>query len=287
MLAQRIRTLLLLIPTLLPLLSAQDLTQYKQMWSARRYQDVVNALIDLGGASFEVDYMLGTAMCQVPAVSSNGYDYLQSLYQIYAQPFTFDGQPVDLTAAERQYCQAASVATGPAPNSGGPGVTAVMMAPRPPTMPSPSQAIAQARDKLGRGTAAQADTLRIVSILPRIGARVPSAGPVEFRARLHYTLNSASQAILTVYAEHYRNGPQACKGTVHQTEGGKTFPIHKGEGDVDVAFDWVKSARPKSQVPPGAGYLNMDANIWTDKDGKPAPPIIKRFEFSPCYALLP
>ena len=61
MLAQRIRTLWLLIPTLLPLLSAQDLTQYKQMWSARRFQDVVNALIDLGGASFEVDYMLGTA----------------------------------------------------------------------------------------------------------------------------------------------------------------------------------------------------------------------------------
>jgi hypothetical protein len=287
MLAQRIRTLWLLVTTLLPLLCAQDLTQYKQMWYARRYQDVANALIDLGGASFEVDYMLGTAMCEVPAVSSNGYDYLQSLYQIYAQPFSFDGQPVDLAAAERQYCQAASVATGPAPNSGGPGVRVEMMR-RPPASPSPSQAIAQARNKLGRGAAAtQSDTLRILSITPRIGARVPSAGPVEFRARLHYTLNSASQAILTVYAEHYRNGPQACKGTVHQTEGGTTIPLHKGEGDIDVAFDWVKSAGPKSQVPPGAGYLNMDANIWTDNSGKPAPPIIKRFEFSPCYALLP
>lgn len=106
----------------------QGLVEVKRMWRSGQYEAVLRPLLDLRDTqpSFEVDYMLGTALCRVPAFASDGYDFLNTLLYTYRPPFRFDGRPADIRQAERDFCPPPGVSQGISP-IGGAGTQSIEM----------------------------------------------------------------------------------------------------------------------------------------------------------------
>jgi hypothetical protein len=94
------------------------------------------------------------------------------------------------------------------------------------------------------------DTFEITKIWPPVEVTLNKA-PVEFHARVRYTLASMERAVLTIGAEHYWGIAQGCSdpGASHQTEGGTRTLLQKGTGEVDVTFVWLGDAASRSTAP--------------------------------------
>jgi hypothetical protein len=90
-------------------LSAQDnLDDLKAEWRSGKYQTVLQPLMQYRdsanrGATFEVDYMIGTTLCHWPEFKASGCEYLRGLRTTYPS-HRFDDRPVDLHRVILSYC---------------------------------------------------------------------------------------------------------------------------------------------------------------------------------------
>jgi hypothetical protein len=125
------------------------------------------------------------------------------------------------------------------------------------------------------------DTVQIVSITPTDAVEVRMGQRVRFEVTVHYSLRSEDRAILAVYAERYPADSCNDAGT-HQTEGGSLAQVKRGEGELKVAFYWQEETGRHTKVPHGPGSLAFGTNLWTDLNGRPVKPGIRRFERSFC-----
>ncbi|HEV2688559.1 MAG TPA: hypothetical protein VGV35_08395 [Bryobacteraceae bacterium] len=111
---------------------------------------------------------------------------------------------------------------------------------------------------------------------------------IKFEVTIQYSLHSSDRAIVQVYAERYANSGSPCdNAALHQTEGGATARIKRGNGDHTVRFAWQEGTGPDAKVPRGAASLAFGINIWTDKNGRPVKPMIQAFETSFCRPVKP
>jgi hypothetical protein len=132
------------------------------------------------------------------------------------------------------------------------------------------------------------DDAQIVAVSPVEGVQLQEGHKVRFELTIHYTLQSVDSAILQVYAERYATAGGICDSTdLHQTEGGTTVRIKRGTGDVKVRFPWEEGTGPDAKVPRGAASLAFGMNLWTNKHGRPAKPVLRAFSTSPCHADVP
>jgi TIR domain len=121
----------------------------------------------------------------------------------------------------------------------------------------------------------QTETASVDSVqLQRVGPPLPGtflAGdqPAQIQLELTYVLHSADQAFLAVYAEEFRGSSNGCDGP-HQTNGGATIPIIRGEHFASIKIPWPGSSY--------SGFLGVGANFWKSVDGHEAG-ILKSFGF--------
>lgn len=139
-----------------------------------------------------------------------------------------------------------------------------------------------------QGGASDPDDAQIVSVSPSEGIQLREGQKVRFEVRIHYSLQSTDAAILQVYAERYANSGHTCENSdVHQTEGGATVRIKRGTADAKVRFPWIEGTGPDAKVPRGAASLAFGMNLWTDKHGRPAKPMLRAFPTSLCRPIAP
>jgi hypothetical protein len=132
------------------------------------------------------------------------------------------------------------------------------------------------------------DSAQITAVSPDSSLAIREGQKVTFELAVHYSLQSSDAAILQVYAERYAVSGGKCDDTaVHQTEGGTTVRVKRGEGSVKVRFRWQEGTGPDAEVPRGAASLAFGMNLWTDKRGHPVKPMVRSFDISFCRAVQP
>jgi hypothetical protein len=135
-----------------------------------------------------------------------------------------------------------------------------------------------------RAQNAPADKARVLSVSPGIDQEIFDHQRVRFDVQVHYSLASVDRALMAVYVERYENGPDGCDQVLkHNTEGGALTPIHRGDGNVMVHFDWHETNR---HIPFGAAFLAIGINFWADYGGRPRKQLA-RFGTSFCRPVLP
>ena len=145
---------------------------------------------------------------------------------------------------------------------------------------------------LERGTAVSAqdgDSFQITSAWPPIDTKLREA-PVEFHARIRYTLTSMDTAVLSIGSERFWGTSQGCHDPVaqHHTEGGTTTLLKKGTGETDVAFTWVGDVPSYSTVPKDVTtFVGLGGRFWPEENGLPVPPAQPYYLSSHCYSVLP
>jgi hypothetical protein len=133
------------------------------------------------------------------------------------------------------------------------------------------------------------DTIEITEVRPSVEVTLNKA-PVEFHARVRYTLASMERAVLTIGAEHYWGIAQGCRdpGAAHQTEGGTQTLLQKGTGEVDLTLTWLGDADSRTKIPKTVPtFLGLGGRIWPEANGAPVPPAGPYISSSYCYAVLP
>jgi hypothetical protein len=131
---------------------------------------------------------------------------------------------------------------------------------------------------------AQTDTARVLSVSPPMDQEIHDHQDVQFTVKVHYSLASIDRAILQVFAQRYVSGPDGCEHILpHSTEGGTDALIKRGEGEVTVHFPWRESNR---RVPPGAAFLGIGINLWTERNGRSVKRIAS-FDTSFCRPVTP
>jgi hypothetical protein len=118
--------------------------------------------------------------------------------------------------------------------------------------------------------------------IQRIGQRPETVlrQSADIHLELVYSLFSAEKAILTVYVEQFPQTAAGCNGSDHQTNGGTSVPVARGEHVVPVEVHWPGG--------PGTGFLTVGANFWKDVDGQPVGPPMEAGLFREfCYAFGP
>ena len=150
-------------------------------------------------------------------------------------------------------------------------------------------AVMRAQGDLPTQTSApDSDIAQITAVSPDSSVVLREGQKVTFEVAIHYSLQSSDTAILQVYAERYAVSSGKCDDTVvHQTEGGNTVRLSRGDGNVRVRFRWQEGSGPDAKVPRGAASLAFGMNLWTDKGGQPVKPVIRAFEKSFCRAVQP
>ena len=106
------------------------------------------------------------------------------------------------------------------------------------------------------------DSVKIQRIGPRPETVLRQSADIHLD--LVYSLFSAEKAILTVYLEQFPQTAARCNGSDHQTNGGTSVPVARGEHVVPIELHWPGS--------PGTGFLTIGANFWRDVDGRPVGP---------------
>jgi hypothetical protein len=141
---------------------------------------------------------------------------------------------------------------------------------------------------LPQSGAPNSDTAEVTAVSPGPGVLLREGQKVRFEVAIHYSLQSSDTAILQVYAERYADSGGRCdNAAVHQTEGGTTVRLKRGEGNVKLGFRWKEGSGPDAKVPRGAASLAFGMNLWTDKRGHPVKPMIRAFGTSFCKAVQP
>jgi hypothetical protein len=136
--------------------------------------------------------------------------------------------------------------------------------------------------------ASGSDIAQITAVSPDSGLVLREGQKVTFELAIHYSLQSYETAILQVYAERYADSGGKCDNTaLHQTEGGTTVRLKRGEGNVKAHFHWQEGTGPDAKVPRSAASLAFGMNLWTDRRGHPVKPMIRAFEKSFCRAVQP
>jgi hypothetical protein len=136
--------------------------------------------------------------------------------------------------------------------------------------------------------AEKSDSARILAVSPGSEVELREGQKVQFDVTIHYSLNSKDIAILQVFAERYADGNSPCDdAAVHQTEGGTTALIRRGEGDVKLRFAWIEGSGPDAKVPRGASSLAFGMNLWTEKHTRPVKPMLQAFGTSSCRQIKP
>ncbi len=97
------------LTAVLPITAQDELSVLRADWRAQRYREVLQPLLDyrdtLGDqSSFDVDYMIGTAMCHWPQFKSDGRAYLANLRQAYGNNAKFDGRVVAIPQSISFHC---------------------------------------------------------------------------------------------------------------------------------------------------------------------------------------
>ncbi len=133
------------------------------------------------------------------------------------------------------------------------------------------------------------DTFEITQVWPPVEVTLSKA-PVEFHARVRYTLVSMERAVLTIGAEHYWGIAQNCSDpdASHQTEGGTRTLLQKGTGEVDLTLIWHGDAASRIKIPKNAPtFVGLGGRIWPEGNGAPAPPAGSYISSPYCYGVLP
>jgi hypothetical protein len=122
------------------------------------------------------------------------------------------------------------------------------------------------------------DSVQIQRIGPRPETLLHRSADIHLE--LLYSLFSAEKAILTVYLEQFPQTAAGCNGADHQTNGGTSVPVARGEHVVRLEVHWPGD--------PGNGFLTIGANFWKDVDGQPVGPPTEAGLFREfCYAFGP
>uniref|UniRef100_Q01T82 Redoxin domain protein n=1 Tax=Solibacter usitatus (strain Ellin6076) TaxID=234267 RepID=Q01T82_SOLUE len=132
------------------------------------------------------------------------------------------------------------------------------------------------------------DTFEITQVWPPVEVTLSKA-PVEFHARVRYTLASMERAVLTIGAEHYWGIAQNCSDpdASHQTEGATRTQLQKGTGEIDVTLIWLGDAASRIKMPKGAPtFLGLGGRIWPEENGAPVPPEGSYISSSHCYGVM-
>jgi hypothetical protein len=103
-----------ILAALSPARGQDQLAAFKAEWRAQRYKEVLRPLLDYrdsfgDGGNFEVDYMIGTAMCHLPDFTQEGIGYLQALPTAYGNDLRFDGRAVNIRSTVNEACGCAGV----------------------------------------------------------------------------------------------------------------------------------------------------------------------------------
>ena len=113
---QALAVVFLLFPAvaLSPAPAQNQFSNLKSEWRAQRYKEVLRPLLEyrdsLGdGTNFEVDYMIGTAMCHLPDFTQDGIGYLQALPAAYGNNLSFDGRRVVIARTINDECGCAGI----------------------------------------------------------------------------------------------------------------------------------------------------------------------------------
>ncbi len=97
-----------------PTTGQDQLSDLKSEWRAQKYREVLRPLLDyrdsLGDAGdFEVDYMIGTSLCHLSNLRSDGINYLRHLPAAYGGQLVFDRRRVSIPKTINDECGCAGV----------------------------------------------------------------------------------------------------------------------------------------------------------------------------------
>jgi TonB family protein len=137
-----------------------------------------------------------------------------------------------------------------------------------------TQRIVKVLERETTASALDGDSFQIISAGPPIETKLHQA-PVEFHARIRYTLTSMDSAVLSIGSERFWGTNQGCidPAAQHHTEGGTTVLLKKGSGEVDVAFRWLGDVPSYSTVPKDVTtFVGLGGRFWPEENGAPVPP---------------
>jgi hypothetical protein len=102
---------LIALTAITPVRAQGNLTTLKTEWKARKYDQVLQPLLDyrdtLGDqGNAEVDYMIGTSMCHWPQLKIDGRAYLEMVRKAYGDSPKIDGRIVLIRNSINNYCGA-------------------------------------------------------------------------------------------------------------------------------------------------------------------------------------
>lgn len=104
----------LALPFSAPLTAQEDeLEPLRAVWRAGDYRAALGPLKDLRiqlgeSANFELDYMIGTALCKLSEYHTRGCEYFRSMEKVYdlSQRQVVDGESLDAGPSEQDCCKA-------------------------------------------------------------------------------------------------------------------------------------------------------------------------------------